>query len=87
MDLMQPGWRDELVAYQFLPHMTVVQGSCAFQDYLPFGPSVPEIPGFYIAGDGAGHSEMLVDASFASAKRAASSILQNVVNPGILKEA
>jgi phytoene dehydrogenase-like protein len=87
MDLMQPGWRKELEAYQFLPHIAVVQGSCAMMDYVPYGPSVPELPGFYVAGDGAGHTEMLVDAAFASAKRAASAIIHNYENLEIRKEA
>ncbi|MDM5337318.1 FAD-dependent oxidoreductase [Fictibacillus enclensis] len=87
MDLMQPGWRTELKAYQFLPHIAVVQGSCAMMDYIPYGPSVPELPGFYVAGDGTGHTEMLVDAAFASAKRAASAIIHKYGNLGIRKEA
>ncbi|SDM50559.1 Flavin containing amine oxidoreductase [Fictibacillus solisalsi] len=87
MDLMQPGWRNELGAYQFLPRIAVVQGSCAMMDYVPYGPSVPELPGFYVAGDGAGHTEMLVDAAFASAKRAASAIIQKYGNLRIRKEA
>ncbi|MBH0155213.1 NAD(P)/FAD-dependent oxidoreductase [Fictibacillus sp. 5RED26] len=77
LDLMQPGWRKELVSQQFLPKMIVVQDMINVQDKQYFGPCVPEIPGLYIAGDGAGHGEMLVDAAFASAKRAAKAIIQN----------
>ncbi|KZE68985.1 dehydrogenase [Fictibacillus phosphorivorans] len=77
MDLMQPGWRKELIAQQFLPHMVVVQDCITIHDKQYFGPSVPEIPGLYIAGDGTGHGEMLVDAAFASAKRAAETIIQH----------
>ncbi|MED1865279.1 FAD-dependent oxidoreductase [Fictibacillus nanhaiensis] len=77
LDLMQPGWRKELVSQQFLPSMIVVQDTISVHDKQYFGPSVPQIPGLYIAGDGAGHGEMLVDAAFASAKRAAKAIMQN----------
>lgn len=87
LEMLQPGWRKELKAYQFLPHIAVMQDSCAMNHHLSYGPSVPEIPGFYIAGDGAGHGEMLVDAAFASAKRAASAIVQEALNRGIQKEA
>ncbi|MET3729408.1 phytoene dehydrogenase-like protein [Fictibacillus halophilus] len=77
LDLMQPGWRKELVAQQFLPRMIVVQDTISVQDKQYFGPGVPEIPGLYIAGDGTGHGEMLVDTAFASAKRAAEAIIKN----------
>jgi phytoene dehydrogenase-like protein len=76
LDLMQPGWRNEVFAQQFLPKMTVVQDSITINDKQYFGPSVPEVPGLYIAGDGAGHGEMLVDAAFASGKRAALGIIE-----------
>lgn len=77
LDLMQPEWRKELVAQQFLPRMIVVQDMISIKDNPYFGPSIPEIPGLYIAGDGAGHGEMLVDAAFASAKRAAKAIIEH----------
>ncbi|AZB41793.1 NAD(P)/FAD-dependent oxidoreductase [Bacillus sp. FJAT-42376] len=87
LELMQPGWRKELEGYQYLPHITVSNGSCAMNGYLPLGPSVPDIPGLYIAGDGAGRTELLADAAFASAKRASALMIQKCANPGILKEA
>lgn len=77
MDLMQPGWREKVIAQQFLPQMTVVQDTITVDDKRFFGPSIPEIPGLYIAGDGTGHGEMLVDAAFASSKRAAEAIIEN----------
>jgi phytoene dehydrogenase-like protein len=79
MDLVQPGWRKEVIAKQFLPHMTIVH------DYLHTGktdlqpgPTIPEIRGLYVAGDWASHGEMLADAAAASAKRAAVHILQEL---------
>ncbi|MGG1575180.1 phytoene desaturase family protein [Fictibacillus sp. NRS-1165] len=87
LEMLQPGWRKELKSYQYLPHIAVVHDSCAMDHHLSYGPSVPEIPGFYIAGDGAGHGEMLVDAAFASAKRAAQAIVQDAVKRIIQKEA
>jgi phytoene dehydrogenase-like protein len=74
LDLMQPGWRDALVARQFLPNMivshalvTAEQGGTSGRP----GPDVPGIRGLYVAGDWVGPEGMLVDASLASAKRAA----------------
>ncbi|MFC0238287.1 phytoene desaturase family protein [Fictibacillus phosphorivorans] len=87
LELMQPEWRKELVAQQFLPRMIVVQDMISIKDTQYFGPSIPEIPGLYIAGDGAGHGEMLVDAAFASAKRAAKAIEQNTGLNRLRKEA
>ncbi|GIP33604.1 NAD(P)/FAD-dependent oxidoreductase [Paenibacillus sp. J2TS4] len=76
MDLLQPGWRSEELGRQFLPNMTVVHDFCSVDKYGSFsGPSVPEIRGLYVAGDWAGHGELLVDAALASAKRAAQSII------------
>jgi phytoene dehydrogenase-like protein len=76
MDILQPGWRSEELGRQYLPHMTVVHdfGSVDNSGSYP-GPSVPEIKGLYVAGDWAGHGEMLVDAALASARRAAQSII------------
>ncbi len=74
VDLLQPGWRDEVVVHRFLPRMTVshalvtaAQGGTAGRP----GPEVPGIQGLYVVGDWAGPEGMLADASLASAKRAA----------------
>lgn len=76
MDLVQPGWRKDEIARQFLPNLTVVHSfnTTDISGIHP-GPAVPEINGLYVAGDWAGHDEMLADASFASAKRAAEAII------------
>lgn len=87
MNLMQPGWEEEVVAKQFLPHITVVHDAIKIGDTQHFGPNVPEIPGLYMAGDGTGHGEMLVDTAFASAKRAANAIMRQIGAHGLPKEA
>jgi phytoene dehydrogenase-like protein len=87
MDLMQAGWRENVFAKQFLPQMTVVQDTISIDDKHYFGPSVPELPGFYIAGDGTGHGEMLVDAAFASSKRAAHAIIEKYGAQRVQREA
>ncbi|MDR6226714.1 phytoene desaturase family protein [Desmospora profundinema] len=76
MDLLHPGWRNEVVARQYLPQIAVMNDMPRVGERMLFGPTVPEVPGLYIAGDGAGHGEMLADAALASAKRAALEILQ-----------
>jgi phytoene dehydrogenase-like protein len=75
LDVVQPGWRNELVIRQFLPKMTVVHDFPHIKRMEDPGPAVPEIEGLYIAGDWASHGELLVDASVASAKRAVSQLL------------
>jgi phytoene dehydrogenase-like protein len=74
LDLVQPGWRDAVVQRRFLPDMTVMNA-------LPLAsgngtqdrpnPEVTDVPGLYLAGDWVGNEGLLVDASLASAKRAA----------------
>ncbi|QCJ42609.1 NAD(P)/FAD-dependent oxidoreductase [Bacillus sp. S3] len=75
LDVVQPGWRNELVSKQFLPKMTVVHDFPHMKRMEDPGPAVPEIEGLYIAGDWASHGELLVNASVASAKRAVSQLL------------
>lgn len=87
MDLMQPGWRENVIAQQFLPQMTVVHDTITVDDKHYFGPSIPEIPGLYIAGDGTGHGEMLVDAALASSKRAAHAIIEKYGAQRVQREA
>mgnify|MGYP001190351537 FL=1 len=79
MDRIQPGWRKEVVARQFLPNMTVVGDYMHIDriDKTP-GPVVPEIRGLYVAGDWASHGEVLVDAAAASGRRAAQRLLQDM---------
>lgn len=74
LDLVQPGWREVVAHRRFLPEMTVMnamalaaQGGTAARP----GPQVDEVPGLYVVGDWVGGEGMLVDASLASARRAA----------------
>ena len=79
LDLLQPGWRAEVVARRFRPRMVVShalvtagQGGMAGRP----GPEAPEAPGLYLAGDWIGPEGMLADASLASARRAAELIIR-----------
>jgi phytoene dehydrogenase-like protein len=78
LDLMQPGWRQELVARRFEPHLTVSNALATAAEGGTEGrpgPAVPEVPGLYIVGDWVGPEGMLADAGLASARRAAELIL------------
>jgi len=75
MDLLQPGWGQEVVVQQFLPKITVSYDFPHMKRKENPGPSIPEMSGIYIAGDWAGHEEVLADAAVASGKRAAQEIL------------
>ncbi|MFM1653238.1 phytoene desaturase family protein [Brevibacillus sp. B_LB10_24] len=76
MDLVQPGWRKEEIARQFLPNVTVAHDfNTVDKSGVYHGPAVPEIHGLYVAGDWTGQGELLADVSFASAKRAAQAII------------
>jgi len=79
MDIIQPGWRKEVVARQYLPNMTAVFDyiHTGRHDRTP-GPAVPEIRGLYIAGDWVSHGELLVDAAAASGRRAARRLLEDL---------
>lgn len=79
MNLLHPGWQQEVVARQYLPNITVVH------DYMHIGrqnsqpgPAVPEVRGLYVAGDWASHGEMLADAAAASARRASLRVLKDL---------
>ena len=74
LDLMQPGWRDVVVYRRMLPDMIVMNAIASVRtggtESRP-GPSVPDVPGLFVAGDWVGREGLLVDASLASAKAAA----------------
>ncbi|MCM3743776.1 FAD-dependent oxidoreductase [Sporosarcina luteola] len=76
MDLLHPGWRNEVVVQQFLPKLTVSHDFPHTKRIENPGPSIPEMKGIFIAGDWAGHEEVLADAAVSSGKRAALEILQ-----------
>src|SRR5581483_4753440 len=74
LDLVQPGWRQAVVARRTLPRM-VVSHALATADAggtrgRP-GPAVPGIRGLFVVGDWVGPDGLLADATLASARRAA----------------
>jgi phytoene dehydrogenase-like protein len=74
LDLVQPGWRSEIVYRRFLPEMVVMNAMASTQTSGTInrpGPRVEEVPGLFVAGDWVGPEGLLVDASLASAKLAA----------------
>jgi phytoene dehydrogenase-like protein len=77
LDLLQPGWRERLVAQRFLPAMVatnaVVAAAGGGKAGRP-GPRVPDAPGVFVVGDWTSDEGMLLDASLASAERAAREI-------------
>jgi len=77
LDLLQPGWRDVVVERRFLPSM-VASNAIVLADGGGFAgrptPRVPSVEGLYVVGDWVGGEGMLLDASLASAERAASDI-------------
>lgn len=56
----------EVVAQQYLPKITVVHDFPHIDRVEKPGPNIPEMPGIYVAGDWAGHDEILADAAVAS---------------------
>jgi phytoene dehydrogenase-like protein len=82
LDIMQPGWRNAVVARQFLPAITVSNALVAATQGGLTGrprPAVPGVEGLYVAGDWVGPEGMLADASMASAKLAAETIAKRAV--------
>lgn len=78
LDLVQPGWRQDLVTQRFLPQMTVVSALAAAAGGGQNGRApVALTDRLYIAGDWVGPRGWLVDASFASARAAAQRLLRH----------
>ncbi|HEY8090673.1 MAG TPA: FAD-dependent oxidoreductase [Polyangiaceae bacterium] len=74
VDRLQPGWRELVVERRWLPAMVTAQAMVTAADGglkgRP-GPRVPDAPGVFVVGDWVGGEGMLLDASLASAERAA----------------
>lgn len=81
LDLIQPGWKSRVLKRRYLPRMTVshamVTAGMGGVDGRP-KPSVQGHPGLYIAGDWVGSQGLLLNASLASAKEAALSIINKM---------
>jgi phytoene dehydrogenase-like protein len=80
LDAAQPGWRGALIRRQYLPRIEAVgalptarEGGFAGRP----GPRVPGLDNLYLAGDWVGSEGFLVDASMASAQRAAQLMLED----------
>jgi phytoene dehydrogenase-like protein len=79
LDLMQPGWRADVVVRRYLPSMTVTHA-------IPLAASgglegrvsveVRDLPGLFLAGDWVGSQGMLANASVASAASAARLVIE-----------
>ncbi|EJQ51137.1 hypothetical protein IEQ_02077 [Bacillus cereus BAG6X1-2] len=83
MELLHPNWKREVVAKQYLPNITVVHDFPHMDRVENPGPNIPEMPGVYVAGDWAGHDELLADAAVASGKRAALHILKQLESEAV----
>ena len=80
LDTAQPGWRGAQVRRQYLPRIEALgalpnarEGGFAGRP----GPRVPGLDNLYLAGDWVGSEGFLVDASMASAHRAAELVLED----------
>lgn len=90
LDRVQPGWREEVVERQFLPHMNatnaIVQPRPGGLSGRP-GPEVPGIRNLYVAGDWVGPAGQLTAAGLASARQAASLACEQTASVRITHEA
>ncbi|GLV54137.1 dehydrogenase [Dictyobacter sp. S3.2.2.5] len=81
MDLLQPGWRAEVVEQSFLPHMiasnAIVQARYGGLSGRP-GPEVPGLPNLYVAGDWVGPEGEKAEACFASSRSAAMLMIEKL---------
>ncbi len=80
LDLLQPGWEEEVVATRYLPKILVANDTHTIAHHGAGSapdPAVPEIKGLYVAGDWVGKEGRLADSSMASAKLAAQYILHS----------
>jgi hypothetical protein len=77
LDLLQPGWRDVVVERRWLPAMIATNAIVTARDGGLAGRPpvrVPDAPDLFVVGDWVGSEGMLLDASLASAERAAGEI-------------
>ncbi len=78
MDLVQPSWREVILHKRFLPAVTTLNAiplaSKSGVEGRP-SPQVDDIGGLYVVGDWVGNEGLLVDASLASAKQAATMVM------------
>jgi phytoene dehydrogenase-like protein len=80
LELLQPGWQSAIVKKRFLPRMTVMNALIPPErDGAPHRLNVTGtgLAGVFLAGDYVGDEHLLADASFASAKEAATRALEH----------
>jgi phytoene dehydrogenase-like protein len=73
LDLIQPGWRDQVVMRRFMPEIAVAGALPSVsweQRDGPRGPWVPGVDGLFVAGDWVGPDGMLADRAIVSGARA-----------------
>jgi phytoene dehydrogenase-like protein len=82
LESLQPGWRERVIARRFLPGMVVAhslpqaeEGGLAGRP----GADVVGVPNLFLAGDWVVSEGMLADASAASAREAASRVLESAM--------
>jgi phytoene dehydrogenase-like protein len=73
LDIVQPGWRDQVLVRRFVPDLLVAHALPLAGRGLAGRPPVAagDAPGLFVAGDWAGAEGLLADASLASGRRAA----------------
>lgn len=79
LDLLQPGWEQDVVAARFSANVLVAHDSRTIDNggIAPaLGPIVPEISGLYVAGDWVGTEGRLADTALASAKLSAQEVIK-----------
>jgi thioredoxin reductase len=80
LDLLQPGWNNEVTAVRFMPNIRVSHDSRQARHGgggVSPGTSVQEIKGLYVAGDWVGSEGRLAETAMSRAKKAAQDILQH----------
>jgi phytoene dehydrogenase-like protein len=68
-DVVQPGWRSEVVRRRYLPSM-LVTGALVEAGRKRPGPEIPEVRSLLVAGDWVGDESMIADTAVSSGRRA-----------------
>ena len=82
LDLVQPGWQDDVVTRRYMPDLTVAGAlpSVAWEQREgPRGAEVPDMHGLFVAGDWVGPEGMLADRALSSGVRAGHEAAQSAV--------
>jgi len=84
LDLVQPGWREEVIFQRYIPRLIVSHASPTptIKGTLDRPDVYTGIPGVFAVGDWVGQEGILLDASMASAEEVAKRINSNLVEQG-----